>query len=102
MVKSINYPPKELIGSYKKNNEFLILWMLNNNESSTWSDLTTIVNKSTLSNYMNKFINKNYVKKLSVEKEGRKRKVYCISSNGKERFYELSQDKKKKKIKLSS
>lgn len=98
MVKSFNYPPKELIGSYKKNNEFLILWMLNNNESSTWSDLTTIVNKSTLSNYMNKFINNNYVKKLSVEKEGRKRKVYCISSNGKERFYELSQDKKKRKV----
>ncbi|MFX1420261.1 MAG: tetratricopeptide repeat protein [Promethearchaeota archaeon] len=98
MVGSFNYPAQELLGSFIKNNEFLILWMLNNNELSTWSDLIEIINKSTLSNYLNKFINKSYVEKLSMEINGRKRNVYRIKLQGKERFYELSQDKKKKKL----
>jgi len=98
MVKSFNYPPKELLGLYKKNNEFLLLWMLNNNESSTWASLTEVINKSTLSNYLNKFLNNNYAQKLPVEINGRKKKVYRIKSKGKERYYELSQGKKKRKL----
>ncbi|MFX0144089.1 MAG: tetratricopeptide repeat protein [Candidatus Hodarchaeota archaeon] len=98
MVKSFNYPPKELISLYQKNNEFLLLWMLNNNESSTWSNLTKIINKSTLSNYLNKFLDNDFVEKLSVEINGSKNKVYCIKPKGKERFYLLSQGKKKRSL----
>ncbi len=98
MVESFNYPPKELLSSYTKNNEFLLLWMLNNNDSSTWSHLTEVINKSTLSNYLNKFLNNDYAQRLSVEINGIKKKVYRIKSKGKERFYELSKGKKKKKL----
>ncbi|MFW9826432.1 MAG: hypothetical protein ACFFEY_02310 [Candidatus Thorarchaeota archaeon] len=93
-----NYPPKDLINSYRKNNEFLLLWMLNNNESSCWSDLTKIINKSTLSNYLNKFLDNNYAQKLTIEKNGRKKKVYRLKSKGKERYYQLSQGKENKKL----
>ncbi|MFX0040976.1 MAG: tetratricopeptide repeat protein [Promethearchaeota archaeon] len=98
MVKSFNYPPKELISLYQKNNEFLLLWMLNNNECSTWSNLTKIINKSTLSNYLNKFLDKEFVEKLSVDINGSKKKVYRIKSGGKERFSLLSQGKKKRRL----
>ncbi len=98
MFKTFNYPPKELLSSYIKNNEFLLLWILNNNEFSTWSELTQVINKSTLSNYLNKFLNKEYAQKISKEIDGRKKKVYCIKSKGKERFYELSQGRKEKEL----
>lgn len=37
MDNSFNYPPKEFISTYSKNNEFFLLWMLLNNEFNTWS-----------------------------------------------------------------
>ncbi|MFX1489080.1 MAG: tetratricopeptide repeat protein [Promethearchaeota archaeon] len=98
MEKSVNYPPKELLGSFIKNNEFLLLWMLNNNEYSTWSHLTKVINKSTLSNYLNRFLDNGYAQKLSLEIGGKKKKVYRIKSKGKARFYELSQGKKRKEL----
>ncbi|MDX1798895.1 MAG: hypothetical protein R3255_09635 [Candidatus Lokiarchaeia archaeon] len=98
MEKSVNYPPKELLSSFIKNNEFLLLWMLNNNEYSTWSHLTKVINKSTLSNYLNRFLDNDYVQKLSLEIDGKKKKVYRIKSKGKERFYELSQGKKRNEL----
>lgn len=98
MTNQFNYPPKELISTYSKNNEFLLLWMLNNNESSTWSDLTKVINKSTLSNYLNKFLRNDIAQKLSLEIKGKKKKVYRIKSKGKARFYELSQGKKEREL----
>ncbi|MFX1503192.1 MAG: tetratricopeptide repeat protein [Promethearchaeota archaeon] len=98
MVESFNYPAKEILKSFKKNNEFLILWMLNNNELSTWSDLVKMINKSTLSNYLNRLLNENQVEKLSKVINGRKRNVYQINSKGRDRFYELSQGAKKKRL----
>ncbi len=98
MTESFNYPPKELIDTYTKNNEFLLLWMLSNNDSSTWSHLTKVINKSTLSNYLNKFLNNDYAQKLSIEINGKRKKVYRIKPKGKERFYDLSQGKKEKEL----
>jgi tetratricopeptide (TPR) repeat protein len=95
-----NYPPKDILNLYRKNFELIILWMLHNNDDSTWSDLTKIVNKSTLSIYLNKFLAKDreYVEKRPLEVDGRKTNVYSITTKGRERFYELSQAKQKRRL----
>jgi len=92
MTEKINYPPSEILQpSYgKPDYELIILWLLNNNEICTWTDLITIIKKSTLSNYLNKLKNKNFVVKSQFNQ-------YCITSKGKEKFYELSEEKSYKK-----
>jgi len=92
MPVPINFPPEEVIRPIfgKKDFELIILWMLNNNELCTWSNLKKLVKPSTLSIYL-----KNLQKKeLIVKKEFNQ---YSITSKGKDRFYELSQTKKTKR-----
>lgn len=87
-----NYPPKEVLdppfGKSNPNFEFVILWMQNNNEICSWSDLLEVVNRSTLSIYMTRLKNEEYIKKSGFNQ-------YQITSKGRQRYYELSQVKKK-------
>jgi tetratricopeptide (TPR) repeat protein/DNA-binding HxlR family transcriptional regulator len=92
MPTPINFPPEEVIRPIfgRTDFELIILWMLNNNEVCTWSNLKELVKTSTLSIYL-----KNLQKtKLIVKKEFNQ---YSILSKGKDRFYELSQAKKTKR-----
>lgn len=92
MPNPINFPPEEVIRPIfgKTDFELIILWMLNNNEVCTWSNLKELVKPSTLSIYL-----KNLQKsELIVKKEFNQ---YSITSKGKDRFYELSQTKKTKR-----
>ncbi len=98
----INYPPKEILEPPSKitkpNFELIILWMLNNNSSCSSANFLEIKNleskevlsKSTLYNYLKSLIEKGYVTKSNYNK-------YQISSKGRDRFYELSQAKNKKR-----
>jgi tetratricopeptide (TPR) repeat protein len=92
MAESINYPPSEILQpSYgKPDYELIILWLLNNNEICTWTDLIKIIKKSTLSNYLTKLKTKNFIVKSQFNQ-------YCITPTGKEKFYELSEEKSYKK-----
>jgi len=51
-----NYPPEEVIKPIfgKPNYEFIILWILNNNEVCTWANLKEKITHSTLSNYLSR------------------------------------------------
>jgi len=92
MPPTINFPPEEVIKPVfgKKDFELIILWMLNNNEVCTWSNLKKLVKPSTLSIYL-----KNLQKtELIIKKEFNH---YTITSKGKDRYYELSQAKKTKR-----
>lgn len=93
MNSQINYPPEEVIKpSYTRPNfELIILWMLNNNLSCTWGDLQEKISKSTLQIYLKKLIKKGYIKKEGYNQ-------YVITPKGGDRYYELSEFKKKKRI----
>jgi tetratricopeptide (TPR) repeat protein len=71
----------------KPDYELIILWILNNNEKCSWSDLKEKVNKSTLSIYLKKLTSSQYI----VHSEFNE---YKILPKGQERFYELSQTKR--------
>ena len=92
MTSSTNYPPKEILEPIfgKPDYELIILWILNNNEVCTWADLKEKINHSTLSIYLNKLKNRGYVEKAKFNQ-------YRISSKGRDRFYEISQAKGKKR-----
>ena len=92
MPSPINFPPEEVIKPIfgKKDFELIILWMLNNNEVCTWANLKKLVKPSTLSIYL-----KNLQKSDLIIK--REFNQYSIRPKGKDRFYELSQAKKKKR-----
>ncbi|MHA1561961.1 MAG: hypothetical protein ACTSPA_07515 [Promethearchaeota archaeon] len=92
MTERINYPPSEILQpSYgKPDYELIILWFLNNNEICTWTDLIKIIKKSTLSNYLSKLKTKNFIVKSQFNQ-------YSITPTGKEKFYELSEDKSYKR-----
>jgi len=92
MPTPINFPPEEVIRPIfgRTDFELIILWMLNNNEVCTWSNLKELVKPSTLSIYLKKL----QKSELIVKKEFNQ---YSISSKGKDRFYELSQAKKTKR-----
>ncbi|MFW9772853.1 MAG: tetratricopeptide repeat protein [Promethearchaeota archaeon] len=93
---SQNYPHEEIYKTPKfgrKNFEHIILWMLNNNEECEWSDFTQKpleLRLSTLSKYLSLLKGKGYVDNYS-------RGHYKITSEGKNRFYEVSRTFKKKK-----
>ena len=82
---NIRFPPKEIYtpsGIEKKDFEFIILWMLNNNEKCNWSNfLDEPLNFSlaTLSKYMNQLIADGYVDKVS-------KGVYKITPEGQKRY----------------
>lgn len=92
MVIKCNYPPEEIIKPIfgKPNFEFIILWILNNNEICTWADLKVKVKHSTLSIYLKKLIERGYIEKSSFNQ-------YQITSKGRDRYYELSQARQKKR-----
>ncbi len=92
MPTPTNFPPEEVIRPIfgRTDFELIILWMLNNNEVCTWSNLKELVKPSTLSIYLKKL----QKSELIVKKEFNQ---YSINSKGKDKFYELSQAKKTKR-----
>jgi len=90
VVSTCNYPPEEIIKPTfgKPNYEFIILWILNNNDVCTWANLKEKITHSTLSNYLKRLRDKDYVEKSTFNQ-------YKITSKGKDRFYKLSEAKQK-------
>jgi tetratricopeptide (TPR) repeat protein/Mn-dependent DtxR family transcriptional regulator len=81
------YPPEGIITPMKINKDFeyIILWMLFNNESCTWSDFKSKpvnISPATLSKYLNILISNGYIEK---EKKGE----YKITSEGRKQYTEL-------------
>ena len=87
-----NYPPDEILNPIigKPNYEYIVLWILNNNDACSWGDLKEKINKSTLSIYLGKLKREGYILKSQFNE-------YKITSKGRERYYELSQLKKGKR-----
>ena len=92
MSSPINYPPKEVIEPIfgKVNFELVILWMLNNNEVCTWSNLKDMIKPSTLSIYLKKLL-------LTESIEKKEFNQYTITTKGRDRFYKLSQATRQKR-----
>ncbi len=98
----VNYPPEEILDlsskSAKKIIELVILWMLNNNDFCTSVNFTEIKNskskpiihKSTLYLYLKKLLKSGYIVKPAYN-------TYVITSKGRDRFYDLSKGKNKKR-----
>ena len=84
MPSPINFPPEEVIKPIfgKKDFELIILWMLNNNEVCTWSNLKKLVKPSTLSIYLKNLQKKKLIVKMEFNQ-------YTITSKGKDRYYEF-------------
>ncbi|MFX0010169.1 MAG: hypothetical protein ACFE9R_07640, partial [Candidatus Hermodarchaeota archaeon] len=98
ITKKVIYPPSSILdlSSINRDFEFIILWMLKNNEQCEWSHfLVDPVNISaaTLSKYMNILLEKKFVEKV-------KKGVYKLTSEGEIRFIEL-QSKQKLDTELS-
>ena len=92
MDTTCNYPPEEIIKPIfgKPNYEFIILWILNNNEACTWANLKEKVKHSTLSIYLNRLKDRGYIEKSTFNQ-------YKITTKGKDRYYELSEARQKKR-----
>ena len=92
MVSICNYPPEEIIKPVfgKPNYEFIILWILNNNDVCTWANLKEKITHSTLSIYLNRLKDRGYIEKRTFNQ-------YKITSKGKDKYYELSEAKQKKR-----
>ncbi len=92
MSSPINYPPKEVIKPIlgKINFELVVLWMLNNNEVCTWSNLKEMIKPSTLSIYLKKLLLTELIEKKEFNQ-------YTITTKGQDRFYELSQATRQKR-----
>ena len=100
--KRLNYPPKE-IQSEKVNYEHMILWMLSNNQHCRWKDFVNEplkINPSTLSNKLKSLTNNGCIEKIEIEKRGKKRKYYQITTKGKYKFNDLvkSQESEEKHL----
>jgi len=81
------YPPEGIITPMKINKDFeyIILWMLYNNESCTWSEFKSKpvnISPATLSKYLNILISNGYIEK---EKKGE----YRITSEGRSQYTDL-------------
>ncbi|MHA2471718.1 MAG: hypothetical protein ACXAES_00645 [Promethearchaeota archaeon] len=94
--EEIVFPPGNILNPIvgKVDYEFIILWMLNNNEICEWSDFTSEISESTLSGHLKKLIFKGFIEKPEKGK-------YNITSSGRVRFNELSSDKTSGKRKLT-
>jgi tetratricopeptide (TPR) repeat protein/Mn-dependent DtxR family transcriptional regulator len=84
-----NYPPDEILNPIigKPNWQYIILWMLSNNQSCSWSELKEKVNRSTLSIYLSRLKRDGYVIKSKTNE-------YRITSKGREKYYEVGQAKR--------
>ncbi|MFX1419379.1 MAG: tetratricopeptide repeat protein [Promethearchaeota archaeon] len=93
--EGILYPPGEILNPImgKTDYEYVILWMLSNNDICEWSDFTAEISESTLSGNLKKLMNKSYIEKPEKGK-------YQITSEGIDRFGELTYDKKSGQRKL--
>ncbi|MFX0139143.1 MAG: hypothetical protein ACFFDN_36210, partial [Candidatus Hodarchaeota archaeon] len=93
--KSTIYPPGEILNPIlgKTDYKYIILWMLNNNDVCTWADFNAEISESTLSGHLKKLMNKGYVEKPEKAK-------YVITTIGRDRFSELTYDRKSGKRKL--
>ncbi|MHA1987408.1 MAG: hypothetical protein ACW98D_12280 [Promethearchaeota archaeon] len=70
--------------------------MLNYNKELEWSHFTNepiSIPQSTLSQKLNRLMNKGYIIKVKKEIEGRNKKVYQITPLGKKRFIEITENK---------
>ena len=71
----INYPDEGVYNSSKGSNyDYIILWMLNNNESCSWSQLTNVIAESTLYEHLTKLKELGYISHP-------KRNLYRITSS---------------------
>jgi len=86
VVSTCNYPPEEIIKPVfgKPNYEFILLWILNNNDVCSWANLKEKIKHSTLSIYLNRLKDREYIEKSTFNQ-------YKITSTGKDRYYELSE-----------
>ncbi len=93
--EGIIYPPGEILNPImgKTDFEYVILWMLSNNDICEWSDFEVEISPSTLSGNLNKLMNKDYIEKPEKGK-------YLITAQGRDRFSELVYDKKLGKRRL--
>ncbi len=93
-METINYPPEKLYSPsklQKLNYDHIILWMLSNNKICKWSDFRNEpieIPTGTLSRHLEILKRKGLVENV-------KRGYYKITSEGKQRFHELSMEKKK-------
>ncbi|MBA7711013.1 hypothetical protein ES703_119963 [subsurface metagenome] len=93
--EGVLYPPGEILNPImgKTDFEYVILWMLSNNNICEWSDFTVEISESTLSGNLKKLINREHIKKPEKGK-------YEITSQGRDRFSELVYDRKSGQRKL--
>ncbi|MFW9829993.1 MAG: hypothetical protein ACFFEY_20665 [Candidatus Thorarchaeota archaeon] len=91
-MNNINYPPEEILKPIvgKINFELIILWILSNNKICRWSDFKKVVKHSTLSIYLKNLKEQGYIVRSEFNK-------YQITLDGKRRFNEVSQIKKKER-----
>ena len=87
--EGVLYPPGEVLNPPmgKTDFEYVILWMLSNNNICEWSDFTAEISESTLSGNLKKLMNKGYIEKPEKGK-------YKITLQGQDRFSELVYDRK--------
>ncbi|MFX0024484.1 MAG: hypothetical protein ACFE9S_19365, partial [Candidatus Hermodarchaeota archaeon] len=88
-TEGIIYPPGEILNPVmgKTDYEYVILWMLTNNDVCEWADFEAEISPSTLSGNLNKLMNKDYIEKPEKGK-------YVITAQGRDRFSELVYDRK--------
>ncbi|MFX0040650.1 MAG: tetratricopeptide repeat protein [Promethearchaeota archaeon] len=88
-TEGVLYPPDEILNPImgKTDYEYVILWMLSNNNMCEWSDFTAEISESTLSGNLKKLRNKGYIEKPEKGK-------YKITAQGQDRFSELVYDRK--------
>jgi len=94
--KAIKYPPGEVLKpkmGRNPNYEYIILWMLNYNDTCSWKDFKKEIGESTLSKYLNNLKEENYVEHSYNR--------YQITRLGKSRFNDLSFDKGEVKKKIN-
>ncbi len=91
-VEHLIYPPLEIFNPIngKTDYEYIILWMLNNNEFCTWADFMVKMSGSTIHGYIKKLLRMGYIKKPE-------KGIYQITSKGRDRFNDFIYDKKSKK-----
>ncbi|MCK4286922.1 MAG: hypothetical protein KAX18_12000, partial [Candidatus Lokiarchaeota archaeon] len=89
MDTTCNFPPEEILNPLigKPNWEYIILWMLSNNKTCSWSELKEKVNKSTLSIYISRLKRDGHIIKSEFNE-------YRITPKGREKYYELGQAKR--------
>ena len=93
--KTIKYPPVEVLKpkiGRNPNYEYIILWMVNYNDACSWKDFKKEIGESTLSKYLNRLKEENFIEHSYNR--------YQITKLGKSRFNDLSYDKVESRKKL--